>query len=327
MPANKLMMIGCLLLCAWPPGDQETKTDNSVEARNAFKKLNGALCDAFGKSLRVEQRDYQSLVEAIPPAILVLQKPPGLWTRVAMSDDSKSSDALLYSFVQDAVFSAHTLATSDADKRRWAQLAYSLTKRFLSDSRSKEVYWGTLSATGALTPDQNAVMFAISWHLQGIRMTMVRERHVKPTEWGVLAGISWSDRSDAAVLWGDQPYVDVEALKAGGLRFEVRGASVWAQNGKHGASIGIASSGARNARLGFRAANGHVYVPAKQVHSAGLFDVSIFGRGQMVIISPAIPMAGTKAFDDREKKQIPGKPGICGSRIAGRGPCMPARYH
>jgi hypothetical protein len=99
-----------------------------------------------GQRLERKDIDYHRLAAAIPPALELADKPPGLWSRFALPSPSGPIERTLYDYLATAVGTAGDIAPTREDREKWYRLELDLTLRMLRHPETRRIYaeegWG-----------------------------------------------------------------------------------------------------------------------------------------------------------------------------------------
>ncbi len=235
-----------------------------------------------GVRLPAEKVDYARLVACIGRGLELSNKPPGLWRKVALQRRIGPRDPTLYDILSGGVFLASELAPDQEGRNTWLRQQLNLIVRMLRDPTTIRVY-------NDPNPDRSE---ASDWFytqrlqgrgsLEGTRARQLGAGLLSPHDWGFYRGINWIDDPGAVLHRDGTAFVELEALRRGGIPVRSNAASVWAVHDKRRAAIPVGAGFQLGGRHAFRDARGRVYVPVEEFRRQKLFDVLVHTRSQVV---------------------------------------------
>ncbi len=258
--------------------------------------------------------DYQRLAAAIAPMLELSEKPPGLWRRIPCDDFPGQPGILLYHALFSAVSRAAFDAPTPEEKEKWLRLRVDLVLRMMRDGETHRVY----AEERLGLRQERGCGPGIPWslatsYLPGARGELAINGFLKSDDWGLAVGVTWNNTPGTILLRDREIFVDVAALREAGLPLQVHAGQITAANTHWDktikkARIPIGSPGG-DLKKAFRD-KGKVYLPVRELHRQGVFEVSVSLDGQMVWVSPETsypeesPYVGLQEWEAIRKKAV-----------------------
>ena len=257
-----------------------------------------------------EKEEYRLLAEQLPAALEVLRDPNELWEAHDVPNGVVSfPDIPWYSYgvARFALMRAGRLAPNREVQEKWWRQELALVVRLRQHPTTAEYL--------RRPPDfyhEELVSAITAQCLDSVRHRLAEGGFLRPDEWGVDTGYTWSERRGGVLYEQGTVFVEMQFLRTLGVPVRLEGPTFVVDGRRGRVRFSVAPTGAGSARRGFRRAE-RVYLPVEELSRLKYCQALVYPKSQMVILIPYredLPPDFGKAPNQRQPAPRNGAPGF-----------------
>jgi hypothetical protein len=291
MVLNRITTTGLLLLALLPACMNPTEVRaGGDDAARLIRGVEHVLSDV-GRLRPIHEIDYSNLTRRLGEALHLMDSPGVPWMMVSLSDTPGSPRVQVFQTLNSGTARAAALAPTSKEREQWLRTRLAIMLKMVRDPVSQKAFSESREA-GDGTEHVAIRMIELN-DLPAVRRHLGESGFLKPTEWGVMYGITWHDDPGSVRLAGDSVLLDASVLHRLGVDFKVEGSRVVFARPSRRAVIPIAASATTSPRSARRDSGGRLWIPVTELERQKALGVYICKVGQLVQIRPNGPWGST----------------------------------